>query len=77
MWRVKSTANWHVEICPMIFNYRVVLTPVDCLDTWEHGWCYFGTGAGSLAKAVLAARAFDPETESAPAGYDKALTSRR
>lgn len=77
VWRVKTTSNWHVEIIPMMFNYRVVLTPVDNLHSWDHGWCYFGKSALVMAAAVLAAQAFDPETESAPAGYDKALTGRR
>lgn len=76
VWRVKTTANWHVEIIPMAFNYRVVLTPVGFLEGWDHGWCYFGKSATALAAAVLAAQAFDPEVESAPAGYDKALTTR-
>lgn len=73
---VKETDEWLIEVCPMIFNWRVVLTPRDCPETWEHGWCYFGTGELTFLRAVAAAQAFDPATESAPMGYDKALTSR-
>lgn len=74
---VKATENWLVEIMPMMYNYRVVLTPIGQLDGWEHGWCYFGKNFVTMLRAFLAARAFDPETQSAPEGYDKALTSRR
>lgn len=76
VWTVKQTENWLVEICPMIFNFRLLLTPVHCPDVWDHAWCYFGTDAATLTRAMLAATAFDPETQSAPVGYDKALTSR-
>lgn len=74
---VKETEHYYVEIAPMIFNYRVVITPKASPDGYEAGWCYFGRTAASLTRAVLAAAAFDPETETAPVGYDKALGDRR
>lgn len=74
---VKQAGEWLVEICPMLFNYRIVLTPVDCPDVWDHGWCYFGRDQATLLRAWAAAELFDPETQSAPMGYDKALTSRK
>lgn len=75
-WTVKRSGDYLVEISVMLFNYRIVLTPVSCLDVWDHGWCYFGRDQATLTRALLAATAFDPQTQSAPVGYDKALTTR-
>lgn len=61
-----------VQIVPMIFNDRVVLTPEDASDVYDYGWCYPKGGA-----AVLAMVAWNPETEAEPAGYIKAVVDGR
>jgi hypothetical protein len=74
---VKETATHLVEVLPMIYNFRLVLTPKANPDSYDAGWCYFGTGSDSFTRCYLAALAFDPDTEADPAGYDKALQHRR
>lgn len=58
-----------VQILPMIFNDRLVLTPESFPYIYDHGWCYPKGGA-----AHLAALAWDPGTEAEPAGYKKRAT---
>lgn len=53
-----------LQICPMIFNDRLVMTPESCQYVYDHGWCFQKGGA-----AALAALAWDPETEAEPVGY--------
>lgn len=63
-----------IDIVPMIFNDRLVMTPVATPDVYDHGWCY-----PQGAAAVAAALAWDPATEAEPVGYLKraTLTVRR
>lgn len=56
----------YVDICPMLFNHRVVLTPKACTQFHDVGWCY-----PSLLAAVAAVEVWDPETELEPVGYLK------
>lgn len=72
-WFVKRTTHWRVEIFEMIYNYRIVLSRVNDHSSYERAWCYFGTDPTSFARAIFAARNFDPECQEAPADYDKAL----
>lgn len=74
---VKTAGRWLVEIAPMMFNFRLVLTPTANPDCYDHGWCFFGRGPDAFARAWLAALVFDPTVELEPAGYDKAATGRR
>lgn len=74
---VKEAGRWLVEIAPMIFNFRVVLTPKTNLLTYEHGWCYIGRGEVTFARAWLAAAAFDPTVQLDPPGFDKQATPPR
>lgn len=60
--------GWTIDVCPMLFNDRVVLTPEACPLVYDYGWC-FPTGG----YAVAAALAWDPATEGEPAGYIKAI----
>lgn len=57
-----------VQILPMIFNDRVVLTPESSPWGYDHGWCY------ERGVALLAVLAWDPETEAEPVGYKKRAT---
>jgi hypothetical protein len=60
--------GWTIDICPMLFNDRVVLTPEANPGVYDYGWCYPKGGA-----ALLAALAWNPATEAEPAGYIKAV----
>lgn len=73
---VAVRAGYLVEVMPMLFNFRLVLTPVDRPDVYDAGWCYFGTGPDTFGRCVAAAAAFDPAVEADPVGFDKALQDR-
>lgn len=61
--------GWLVQVMPMIFNDRLVLTPEQFEGAfYDYGWCYPKGGA-----AHLAALAWDPATEAEPTGYIKAV----
>lgn len=60
--------GWLVQIIPMIFNDRLVLTPLSCLGVYDFGWCYPKGGA-----AHLAALAWNPDAEGEPVGFIKAV----
>ncbi len=65
--RVKETATHYVDIMPMIYNCRIVTTRKD-RDEYDRGWCYAGRDP---LPAVLAALAWDPDTEDEPQGWIK------
>lgn len=69
--RVKTTETHHIDVMKMIFNWRVVMTPLDNPMVYDHGWCYFGTGADTLMRAVMAAWAWDGAENTSPSHYDK------
>lgn len=61
--------GWLVQVCPMLFNDRLVLTPETCPLVYDHGWCYPKGGA-----AFVAALVWDPAVEGEPAGFIKRAT---
>jgi hypothetical protein len=65
---IKITENWIVGIMPMIFNDRIVLSEIGEWNggLYTAGWCYDKGPA-----AVVAAMAWDPESEREPVGYKK------
>jgi hypothetical protein len=64
--------GWLVQVMPVLYNDRLVLTPQAAPDTaFDHGWCYPKGGA-----AVLAAAIWRPDRQGAPAGYLKQATQR-
>lgn len=65
-WHVGETATHFVDIIPMIFNHRLVLTPKACPQTYDAGWCY-----PSLDAALVAFALWDIELEPEPSGYIK------
>lgn len=70
---VKETEKWIVSVTPMIFNDRVILTGRDQYPhTYTAGYCYDQGGA-----AILAAMAWDPETEHDPVGFKKKACDSR
>jgi hypothetical protein len=69
---VAEYGGWLVQIMPMIFNDRVVLTPVANPMLIDYGWCFRKGGA-----AFLAVKAWDPDEEAEPAGHIKAVIPGR
>lgn len=65
---IGSWGGWLIQVCPMIFNDRLVLTPETALGAYDFGWCYPKGGAASLA-----AHLWNPATEAEPVGYIKAV----
>jgi len=60
--------GWLIQVMPMLFNDRLVLTPESFPLCYDYGWCYPKGGA-----AHLAAKVWNPQTEAEPAGYIKAV----
>jgi hypothetical protein len=70
---VKETDDWIVSVTPMIYNDRLLLTMRSQYPTgWTAGWCYNKGGA-----AILAALAWDPDTQHDPVGYKKVAGDSR
>lgn len=63
---VGETETHFIDIVPMIFNHRVVLTPKSFPLVYDAGWCY-----PSLLAAVAAVQVWDPAAEPEPVGYIK------
>jgi hypothetical protein len=63
--------GWLLQIVPMGFNERIVLTPESLQQVYDHGWCY---DAGGLA--FIALIGWDPAKDAEPAGYKKRATPR-
>jgi hypothetical protein len=63
---VGETEDYLIEVVPMIYNHRVVMTPKSCLDCYDYGWCF-----PSLLAAIAALRLWDPVTEREPIGFIK------
>lgn len=70
---VRVTENWITSWAPYGFNDRLMLTR---RDAWPYfvaaGWCYNKGGV-----VILAAKAYDPETDWAPAGFKKTACDER
>lgn len=64
--------GWFLDVCPMLFNDRLVLTPEDNTEVYDYGWCYPKGGA-----AYVALRAWDPATQGEPAGFIRAVGADR
>lgn len=64
--------GWLLQVTPMGFNDRVILTPQACPSIRDFGWCYDKGGS-----ALLALLAWDPEIEGEPAGFKKRVGGLR
>lgn len=72
-WGTLTLGTWGgylVQVMPMIFNDRLVLTPVSSPYGYDHGWCFDKGGA-----AILSALVWNPDTEGEPPGYKKRATA--
>ena len=71
-YRLAEGDDWYVEVHRMLYNWRLVVGLAE-LDgvSYEKGYCYFGTDQATLAKAILAARAWEDPLDTDPVGFDK------
>lgn len=69
---IAKWGGWLVQVMPMLYNNRLVLTPEAEPAVYDFGWC-FPKGPAAYA----AARAWDPETEAEPPGFIKAAAGGR
>lgn len=69
---VGEWGGYLVQILPMIFNDRLVLTPERARGVYDYGWCFAKGGA-----AMLAAMVWNPATQAEPVGYIKAVIPGR
>lgn len=69
---VKETATHYIDLVPMIYNVRVVMTPKDAPLGYDAGWCYPG-----LLEAAAAVEAWDPDTQHRPEGFIKEAAARQ
>lgn len=85
-WRVKISddGRHYIDVLRMLYNWRLVTTPIHDQSGYSRGWCYFGHGDGPFAatgeartmeiafrNAVMAAWVWDGSDDSEPPGYDK------
>ena len=69
--KLSDDGRHYIDVMLMLFNWRIVTTPVSMPLVYDRGWCYFGTGPASFRNAVMAALVWDGSDDSEPAGYDK------
>lgn len=72
-WGTLTIGEWGdylIQIMPMIYNDRLIMTPRNSAVAYHHGWCYDKGGA-----AYLAALVWDPQTQGEPVGYKKRATA--
>lgn len=69
--RLRETDEYIVEVHLMLFNWRLVVMLPGQEQFIEHGYCYFGTGAETLALAVAAAKAWEDPLHTDPVGFNK------
>jgi hypothetical protein len=65
---IGAWGGYLIQIMPMAFNDRLVMTPESSPMTYDHGWCFAKGGA-----AYLAALVWDPETAGEPVGFIKRI----
>lgn len=68
---IKETPDWIVAVSPMIYNDRILFALRRDYPGYTAGWCYNKGGS-----AVLAALAWDPDTEHTPVGLKKEAARR-
>jgi hypothetical protein len=79
--RLNEDGTHFIDVLKMLFNHRLVTTPVEHQDGYDRGWCYYGFGEDeegrprtmetARAKAILAAYKWNGSEDTEPEGYDK------
>ena len=67
---VKTVNGRDICVMRMMYNWRLVRN-LPGGDEYDRAWCYYGTGADALMRAVAAAAAWDGADDSEPEGWDK------
>ena len=78
----KVTEHWVVAVSPMIFNDRIIISPVeDWTTSVTAGWCYDRVEASDPIAATLRTMAiaaeWDPEVDREPRAYKKCAFDAR
>jgi hypothetical protein len=78
--RVKTVGDYHIEIIPMVVNFRIHTVRVDDDSPYAWSvryWCYAGRGPDTFVTALLAAHAWDGADDTEPVGWVKSWDGRR
>lgn len=70
-WRIKQTQHHYIDVMRMMFNYRIVTTPVSFPMVYDRHWCYQGTDSRAFTHAVVAAAMWDGSDDTEPEGWNK------
>ncbi|TCO57164.1 hypothetical protein [Actinocrispum wychmicini] len=72
-WRIKTNdaGTHYVDILAMIYNYRIVLTPIAAPLLIDRFWCYAGHDLQTLLRTFLAAHAWDGALDGEPLDWNK------
>jgi hypothetical protein len=74
-WGTVTLGEWGgylIQIMPMIYNDRLVMTPQRIPGVYDYGWCY-----PKGVTAMLAALTWDPDEHGEPHGYIKRIGAPR
>jgi hypothetical protein len=69
--RVRETATHFIDICPMLYTWRIVTTPKRAPGVWDRGWCYERAGLAGFLAVLIAAHAWDGSDDTEPKGFVK------
>ena len=69
--RIRQTDEYVIEVWAMIFNWRLVVMKPNQELFVDRGFCYFGRGLDSLARAVAAGELWTDPYGTDPIGYDQ------
>lgn len=79
--KLSEDGRHRIDVLCMMWNWRLVTTPVAMPMIWDRGWCYYGHGPdghgrertmeSAFRAAVLAAYVWDGDDGTEPPGYDK------
>jgi hypothetical protein len=69
--KLNDAGTHYIDVLAMLYNYRVVLTPVDMPMVIVRHWCYAGVDPDTLLRAAAAACAWDGALDTEPLGWNK------
>lgn len=77
--RVKTVGAYHIEVIPMMYNWRLhtLLVDGEPYDWSVRFWCYEGRSHSALVAAVCAAMIWDGADDTEPVGWIKSWDGRR
>lgn len=69
--KLNDAGTHYIDVLAMLYNYRIVLTPIDRPMFIDRHWCYAGLGGPMLLRAAAAAYAWDGALDTEPVGWNK------